>query len=62
MEKKWIELTSQYSRDNILSLAKIRGNLEKKLSGAIIFLDIFQALLLNVANLITFNHLFEKGG
>ncbi len=26
------------------------------------FLDIFQGLILNVGILLTFNHLFEKGG
>jgi hypothetical protein len=35
---------------------------EKNFSEGIIFLDICAPLLLNVGILLTFNHLFEKGG
>ena len=35
---------------------------KKKMQEAIIFLDIFSPLLLNVGILLTLNHLFEKGG
>jgi len=35
---------------------------KKKFWEAIIFLDIFSPLLLNVGILLTLNHLFEKGG
>ena len=35
---------------------------KKNVVEAIIFLDILAALLLNVAIVLTLNHLFEKGG
>jgi hypothetical protein len=35
---------------------------KKNVGEAIIFLDILAALLLNVAIVLTLNHLFEKGG
>ena len=41
---------------------KNKGGGKKNFLEAIIFLDIFRPLLLNVAILLTFNHLFEKGG